>query len=101
MTAASTLQGCARITSNTSRRPLRRFCGPDSRGTRGDMKLPLLAAVAAVAALLSVAHAQEEVKGAAPASSAPAEAATTAPAETATSGAPEVGSGGMPDAGAG
>ncbi|HEY2400444.1 MAG TPA: hypothetical protein VGI23_08815 [Steroidobacteraceae bacterium] len=67
------------------------------------MKLPLLAAVAAVAALLSVAHAQEEVKGAAPASSAPApaDAATTAPSETATSGAPEVGSGGMPDAGAG
>src|SRR5262245_61454738 len=67
------------------------------------MKLPLLAAGAAVAVLLSVAHAQEEVKGAAPASSAPApaDAATTAPAETATSGAPEISSGGMPDAGAG
>jgi predicted metalloprotease with PDZ domain len=67
------------------------------------MKLPLLAAGAAVAVLLSVAHAQEEVKGAAPASSAPApaEAATTVPPETAPSGAPEVSSGGMPDAGAG
>jgi predicted metalloprotease with PDZ domain len=67
------------------------------------MKLPLLAAGAAVAVLLSVAHAQEEVKGAAPASSAPApaEAATTVTSETATSGAPEFSSGGMPDAGAG
>lgn len=67
------------------------------------MKLPLLAAGAAFAVLLSVAHAQEEVKGAAPASSAPApaEAATPVTSETATSGAPEFSSGGMPDAGAG
>jgi predicted metalloprotease with PDZ domain len=66
------------------------------------MKLPMLAACAAVAVLLSVAHAQEEVKGA-PGSGAPApaDAATTATSESATSGAPEVGSGGMPDAGAG
>jgi predicted metalloprotease with PDZ domain len=43
------------------------------------------------------------VKGAAPASSAPApaEATTTVPSESSTSGAPEVGSGGMSDAGAG
>ena len=67
------------------------------------MKLSLLAAVAAIAALLPVAHAQEEVKGAAPASSAPApaDAGASAPAESAASGAPEVSSGGMPDAGAG
>jgi len=67
------------------------------------MKLSLLAAVAAIAALLPVAHAQEEVKGAAPASSAPApaDAGASAPAESAASGAPEISSGGMPDAGAG
>ena len=67
------------------------------------MKRSMLAAVAAVAALLSVAHAQEEVKGASPASSAPApaDAGTSSPADSAVSGAPEVGSGGMPDAGAG
>jgi predicted metalloprotease with PDZ domain len=67
------------------------------------MKLLSLAAVAAMAALLPVAHAQEEIKGAAPASSAPAAAdsAATAPAESSASGAPEVGSGGMPDTGAG
>ena len=64
------------------------------------MKHSLLAAVAAVAALLPIAHAQEEVKGVLPASSAPA-AAEAGPAETASSGAPEVASGGMPDAGAG
>lgn len=67
------------------------------------MKLLMLAAVAAVAALLSVAHAQEEVKGVSPASSAPApsDAGSSSPSDTAVSGAPEVGSGGMPDAGAG
>jgi len=67
------------------------------------MKLLSLAAVAAIAALLPIAHAQEEVKGAAPASSAPApaDAGASAPAESAASGAPEVSSGGMPDAGAG
>jgi predicted metalloprotease with PDZ domain len=67
------------------------------------MKLSSLAAVAAIAALLPVAHAQEEVKGAAPASSAPApaDAGASAPAESAASGAPEGSSGGMPDAGAG
>jgi predicted metalloprotease with PDZ domain len=67
------------------------------------MKLLSLAAVAAIAALLPVAHAQEEVKGAAPASSAPApaDAGASAPAESAASGAPEGSSGGMPDAGAG
>lgn len=67
------------------------------------MKLPSLAAGAVVAVLLSVAQGQEEVKGVAPAASAPApaDAATTAPAETATSGAPELSSDGMPDAGAG
>jgi predicted metalloprotease with PDZ domain len=67
------------------------------------MKRSMLAALAAVAALLSVAHAQEEVKGASPASSAPApsDAGTSSPADSAVSGAPEVGSGGMPDAGAG
>src|SRR5690242_7665457 len=67
------------------------------------MKLSLLAAVAAIAALLPVAHAQEEVKGAVPASSAPApaEVGSSAPAESAASGAPEISSGGMPDAGSG
>ena len=67
------------------------------------MKLLSLAAVAAIAALLPIAHAQEEVKGAAPASSAPApaDAGASAPAESAASGAPEISSGGMPDAGAG
>src|SRR3954470_21770280 len=67
------------------------------------MKLSLLAAVAAIAALLPVAHAQEEVKGAASASSAPApaDAGAGTPAESGASGAPEVSSGGMPDAGAG
>src|SRR5438105_4626726 len=67
------------------------------------MKISSLAAVAAIAALLPFAHAQEEVKGAAPASSAPAPAdvGATAPAETAASGAPEVSSSGMPDVGAG
>jgi predicted metalloprotease with PDZ domain len=67
------------------------------------MKLSMLAALAAVAALLSVAHAQEEVKGSVPASSAPAssDAGSNSPADTAVSGAPEVSSGGMPDAGAG
>jgi predicted metalloprotease with PDZ domain len=67
------------------------------------MKRSMLAACAAVAALLSAAHAQEEGKGAAPASSAPAPAepgSGTAP-ETASSGAPEAAAGGMPDAGAG
>ena len=67
------------------------------------MKRSMLAVLAAIAALLSAAHAQEEVKGAAPASSAPApsDSGTVSPSETAPSGAPEVGSGGMPDAGAG
>lgn len=67
------------------------------------MKLSSLAAVAALAALLPVAHAQEEVKGSAPASGAPApaDADASAPAQSAASGAPEIGSGGMPDAGAG
>jgi predicted metalloprotease with PDZ domain len=67
------------------------------------MKRSMLAVLAAVAALLSVAHAQEEVKGATPASSAPApsDAGTSSPADSAVSGAPEGGSGGMPDAGAG
>jgi predicted metalloprotease with PDZ domain len=67
------------------------------------MKRSMLAVLAAVAALLSVAHAQEEVKGATPASSAPApsDAGTSSAADSAVSGAPEVGSGGMPDAGAG
>jgi predicted metalloprotease with PDZ domain len=67
------------------------------------MKRTMLAALAAVAALSSAVQAQEEVKGAAPASSAPAasDAGTDSSSDTAASGAPEVGSGGMPDAGAG
>jgi predicted metalloprotease with PDZ domain len=67
------------------------------------MKRSMMAALAAVAVLLSVANAQEE-KGAAPVSSAPAasEAGTAGPTDTSASGAPEGGSGGgMPDAGAG
>jgi len=63
------------------------------------MRLPFLAALAAIVPLLV--HAQEEVKGAAPASSAPAPADAGTASETATSGAPEVSSGGMPDTGAG
>jgi predicted metalloprotease with PDZ domain len=68
------------------------------------MKLSLLAAVAAIAALSPVvAYAQEEIKGAAPAASAPApsDPSATAPAASSASGAPEVSSSGMPDAGAG
>jgi predicted metalloprotease with PDZ domain len=66
------------------------------------MKRSMLAALAAVAALLSIANAQEE-KGAAPGSGAPAsaEAAAANAADSSTSGAPEAGTGGMPDAGAG
>jgi predicted metalloprotease with PDZ domain len=66
------------------------------------MKFSMLAALAAVAALLSIANAQEE-KGAAPASSAPAsaEAGTANAADSFASGAPEASAGGMPDAGAG
>ena len=64
------------------------------------MKRSMLAALAAVAALSSAVRAQEEVKGAAPASSAPA-ASDAGSSDTAVSGAPEVGSGGIPDAGAG
>jgi len=63
------------------------------------MKLSFLAAVAAVAALLSVAHAQEEAKGSG--APAPADVGSTVPAEAAASGAPEVSSGGMADAGPG
>jgi predicted metalloprotease with PDZ domain len=67
------------------------------------MKCSMLAAFAAVATLLSAAHAQEEGKGAAPASSAPApsEPGSATPPETAASGAPEAAAGGVPDAGAG
>ena len=57
----------------------------------------MLAALAAVAALLSIANAQEE-KGAAPGSGAPAAAEVGANADTTASGAPEVGADGMPDA---
>jgi predicted metalloprotease with PDZ domain len=61
----------------------------------------MLAALAAVAALLSVANAQEE-KGAAPGPGAPAAAeAGAVPADSSASGAPEAGAGGMPDAGSG
>jgi predicted metalloprotease with PDZ domain len=63
------------------------------------MKLPFLAALAAVVPLLV--HAQEEVKGAPPASSAPAPADVGNASESTSSGAPEGSSGGMPDAGAG
>jgi predicted metalloprotease with PDZ domain len=61
----------------------------------------MLAALAAVAALLSIANAQEE-KGAVPGSGAPAstEAGANTPG-TSASGAPEAGPDGMPDAGAG
>src|SRR5262245_49880052 len=63
------------------------------------MKRSLLAAVAAVAVLLSVAHAQEE-KGAPPPSG--AGGGTEMPAVTDSAGVPpEGGNGGMPDAGAG
>jgi predicted metalloprotease with PDZ domain len=67
------------------------------------MKRSMLAALAAVAALSSAVRAQEEVKGAAPASSAPAssDAGTASSSDTAASGAPEVGSDGIPDPGAG
>src|SRR6266545_1872135 len=67
------------------------------------MKRSMLAALAAVAALWSIANAQEE-KGAVPGSSAPASAEAGAAAnagEASASGAPEAGAGGMPDAGAG
>jgi len=66
------------------------------------MKRSMLAALAAVAALLSIANAQEE-KGAAPGSGAPAsaEAGAANAADSSTSGAPEAGTGGMPDTGAG
>ncbi len=64
------------------------------------MKRSMLAALAAVAVLSSAVRAQEEVKGAAPASSAPA-ASDAGSSDTAVSGAPEVGSGGIPDAGPG
>jgi predicted metalloprotease with PDZ domain len=66
------------------------------------MKRSMLAALAAVAALLSIANAQEE-KGAVPGSSAPASAEASAAnaAESSTSGAPEASAGGMPDVGAG
>jgi len=66
------------------------------------MKRFMLAALAAVAALLSIANAQEE-KGAVPGSGAPASAeanAANAP-DSPASGAPEEDAGGMPDAGAG
>src|SRR5882757_2480818 len=103
MTAVSMSRDCARITSSISPRPLLWYCATRRSKVRGFMKLLMLAAVAAVAALLSVAHAQEEVKGVSPASSAPApsDASSSSPADTAASGAPEVGSGGMPDTGAG
>jgi predicted metalloprotease with PDZ domain len=67
------------------------------------MKRSMLAAFAAVAALSSAVRAQEEVKGTAPASSAPvsSDAGTASSSDTAASGAPEVGSDGIPDAGAG
>jgi predicted metalloprotease with PDZ domain len=67
------------------------------------MKFSMLAALAAVAALSPAVRAQEEVKGPAPTSSAPApsDAGTASSADTAVSGAPEVSPGGMPDAGAG
>jgi predicted metalloprotease with PDZ domain len=67
------------------------------------MKFFMLAAFAAVAALLSAAHAQEEGKGAAPASSAPApsEPGSAVAPDAAASGAPEAAAGGVPDAGAG
>lgn len=63
----------------------------------------VLAALTAVAALLSVAHAQEEGKGAAPNSSAPAGSEVAAPgaADSGASGAPEAAAGGLPDEGAG
>jgi predicted metalloprotease with PDZ domain len=67
------------------------------------MKRFMLAALAAVAALLSIANAQEE-KGAVPGSGAPAsaEAGATNPKEISASGAPEAAAGGgIPDAGAG
>jgi len=66
------------------------------------MKRSMLAALAAVAALLSIANAQEE-KGAVPGSSAPsAEAGAANTADASASGAPEAGAGGgMPDAGSG
>jgi predicted metalloprotease with PDZ domain len=66
------------------------------------MKRSRVAAFAAVAALLSIANAQEE-KGAVPGSSAPsaAEGGAPNPAEASASGAPEAGTGGMPDVGAG
>jgi predicted metalloprotease with PDZ domain len=61
----------------------------------------MLAALAAVAALLSVANAQEE-KGAAPGSGTPASTeAGAGTTDTAATGAPEGGADGMPDAGAG
>ena len=62
------------------------------------MKVSLLAAVAALAGLLSFAQAQEEVKG----SSAPAPAdAGSVASEAAANGVPEVSSGGIPDPAAG
>ena len=61
----------------------------------------MLAALAAVVALLSIANAQEE-KGAVPGSGAPASAEAGANSgDSSASGAPEAGTGGMPDAGAG
>src|SRR5882724_1440488 len=66
------------------------------------MKRFMLAALAAVGALLSIANAQEE-KGAVPGSGAPASAEANAAnaSDSPASGAPEAGAGGMPDAGAG
>src|ERR1700738_5124618 len=66
------------------------------------MKRFMLAALAAVAALLSIANAQEE-KGAAPGSGAPAsaEAGAANAADSSTSGAAEAGTGGVADTGAG
>jgi predicted metalloprotease with PDZ domain len=64
------------------------------------MKRSMVAALAAVAALLSIANAQEE-KGAVPGSGAPAATEAGSPTDSSATDAPEAAAGGMPDAGAG